>query len=151
MAKEIMDFERCKKEFIRKADKDIEKIKSLLKMAELELNLISKTEANSDTASKLAKDYYEVIKELLTALLLSHGMKSSNHECLVSFLKMKYPKHEYEAKMVHELKNIRNRISYDGYFVDKDYVAKNKMEFHHIVKLLNGLIIENVPELGQQG
>ena len=150
MAKEIMDFERCKKEFIRVAEKDTEKIKSILKMAELELQIISKIEVNSDTASKLAKDYYEIIKELLIALLLSHGLKSSNHECLISFLKQKYPKFEYEATLIHQLKNIRNRISYDGYFVDEHYITKNKTEFSNLINLIKELINENVPELGQQ-
>ena len=149
MTKEIMDFERCEKEFIRKVDKDMDKIKSILKMAELELNIISKIEVTINTASKLAKDYYEILKELLTALLLSHGLKSSNHECLVSFLKRKYPKYEYEAKIIHELKNIRNRVSYNGYFVSEDYIAKNKREFNHIIDLLKRLIKENVPNLGQ--
>ena len=149
MAKEIMDFERCKKEFIRKVEKDTEKIKSILKMTNLELGIISKIEINADTSSKLVKDYYEVIKELLIALLLSYGLKSSNHECLVSFLKMEFPMHEYEAKTIHELKNMRNRVSYDGYFVDQDYVNKNKPEFEHIISLLNELIKDNVPNLGQ--
>ena len=50
---------------------------------------------------------------------------------------------------MHELKNVRNRISYDGYFVDQDYVNKNKPEFEHIISLLNELIKDNVPNLGQ--
>ena len=39
MTKEIMDFERCMKEFIRKVEIDNDKIKSILKMAEIELNI----------------------------------------------------------------------------------------------------------------
>tara|TARA_Y100000031_G_scaffold47643_1_gene54359 strand:+ start:1058 stop:1513 length:456 start_codon:yes stop_codon:yes gene_type:complete len=149
MAKEIMDFERCKKEFIRNVDKDTQKIKSMLKMAKLELEIILNLEINSNTSSKLAKDYYEIIKELLIALLLSHGLKSSNHECLISFFIAKYPKYGYEARALHELKNIRNRVSYDGYFVDEDYIIKNSAEFKHIIDLLRKLIKDNVPNLGQ--
>jgi len=149
MAKEIMNFERCKKEFIRKVGIDLDKIKSILKMVSLELKIISKIAVNSDSASKLAKDYYEIIKELLIALLLSNGLKSSNHECLVSFLKTNYHQYEYEIKIIHELKDIRNRISYDGYFVDKDYINKNKSEFEHIIELLEKLINDAVPNMGQ--
>ena len=146
-----MDFERCKKEFIREVEKDSEKIKSIIKMTDIELRIISNIEVNKDTASKLAKDYYEIIKELLTALLLSRGLKSSNHECLISFFKANFAEHEYEAKLIHELKNIRNRVSYDGYFVDEDYITKNKLEFNQIIKLLKNLISRNVPNLGQMG
>jgi len=88
MAKEIMDFERCKKEFIRKVEVDKEKIKSILKMVKIEQEILSKIDIDPNTASKLAKDYYEIIKELLTALLLSNGLKSSNHECLISLLSL---------------------------------------------------------------
>ena len=39
---------------------------------------------------KLVSEYYEVIKELLIALLLKQGLKSYNHECLISFFKKEY-------------------------------------------------------------
>lgn len=149
MATEIMDFDRCKREVIRTVEKDIDKIKSIIKMSELELKIISKIEINNDTASKLSKDYYEIIKELLTALLLAHGMKSSNHECLISFFKHNFPQYEFEAKIMHELKNIRNRVSYDGCFIEGGYISRNMVEFTHIIGLLKNLIRDSVPELGQ--
>lgn len=34
---------------------------------------------------------------------------------------------------------------------DKAYVSKNKSEFKHIIELLEKLIKENVPNLGQMG
>ena len=149
MKKEVMNWEKCQKEFIRKAGADIDKIKSILKMAGIELSIIKNIPINDDSASKLAKDYYEIIKELMAALLLSYGFKSENHECLISFIKQKYPQHEYEVGAIHDLKNIRNRISYDGFFVRKDYLENNKLELEHIIDLLKKLINENVPELGQ--
>jgi len=76
---------------------------------------------DQETASVIASDYYEIIKELLTALLLKNHLKSDNHECLISFFKQNFPEYEYEAKIIHQLKNIRNRVSYDGIFVKKDY------------------------------
>ncbi len=99
-----------------------------------------KAEIDNETASVVAADYYEIIKELLTALLLKNGLKSQNHECLVSFFKSKFPEYEYEAKVIHQLKDIRNRVSYDGIFVRKDYIERNKLEFEGIIKLLHGLL-----------
>ena len=90
MTKEIMDYERCRKEFIRKVDVDKEKIKSMIKMANIEQGLIAEVKLDSNSASKLVKDYYEIIKELLIALMLSCGLKSDNHECLISFFKNKF-------------------------------------------------------------
>ncbi len=140
MKKEIMNWEICKKEHIRKISCDEDKIKAILKMCSVRLKFAKKQEIDDETASLITEDYYEIIKELLTALLLKNGLKSDNHECLISFFKEKYPNQEYEINMIYELKNIRNRISYDGIFVEKQYLVKNKLEFEHIINLLVKLI-----------
>ncbi len=135
-----MNWENCKKNHIRKVEVDNEKIKSMLKMSSVRLEFLKRQKPDEETASIITDGYYEVIKELLTALLLKHGLKSDNHECLISFFKNKFPKYEYEINILYELKNIRNRIEYDGFFVDKSYLEKNKLEFEHIIKLLKELI-----------
>lgn len=149
MKKEIMDWDKCTKESIRKVEVDADKIRSMVKMAKIELGIITKIPITHESASKLVKDYYEIIKEWMIALLLSYGLKSENHECLISFVKHQYPQFEYEIGIIHELKGIRNRISYDGFFVEKDYLAGKKLEFEHIIGMLKKLISDNVPELGQ--
>ena len=146
---EIMQWERCQNEFIRKVTPDTERIASLLKMAKTEQKILAGIALTDESATKLAKDYYDIIKELLTALLLCHGMKSENHECLISFFLKQYPSYEYEAKTAHELKFYRNRISYDGFFIKKEYVVSRKQEFEHIISLLQKLIEESVPKTGQ--
>ena len=138
--KEIMDWKICLQEHIKKVDQDGEKISSILKMCDIRLRVLQGVELDEETASVIAADYYEVIKELLTALLLKNGLKSDNHECLISFFKFKFPKYEYEAKVVHQLKNVRNRVSYDGVFVKKEYIETNKLEFQHIIDLLKKLL-----------
>ena len=145
MKEELMSFERCKNEFLKKVEIDEGKIQSMMKIAELDMQVISGIEVSTVSASKLAKDYYEVIQELLTALLLAYGTKSSNHECLIAFFKEKYPSYEYEVRVMHELKNIRNKISYYGYFVEVSYIKQNLLEFKHIIELLKKLINEKVP------
>jgi len=140
MKKEIMDWNLCKKEYIRNVSPDIDKINSILKMCSVRLKFARKQEIDDETASLITEDYYEIIKELLTALLLKNGFKANNHECLISFLKVNYPDLEYETGIIHELKNIRNRISYDGIFVEKQYLVSNKLEFEHIIDILKELI-----------
>ena len=135
-----MKWEICKKNHIKKVDQDIDKMKSIIRMCMAREKLILKAEIDNETAPVIASDYYEIIKELLIVLLLKHKMKSKNHECLISFFKEKYPKYEYEAKLIHQLKNVRNRAMYDGIFVKKEYVLNNRLEFEHIIKLLNELL-----------
>jgi len=140
MKREIMDWETCKREHIRQTEADHEKIKSILKMCSVRHAFLQKQEIDEETASIITEGYYEIVKELLTALLLKEGLKSDNHECLISYFKQKYPQHEYETLIMHELKNTRNRITYDGIFVKKSYLDQNKLEFDHIIKMLRELI-----------
>lgn len=138
--KEIMNWQQCLEDHIKKVKPDNEKINSIIRMCNIRLKVLKQIKIDKETASVIASDYYEVIKELLTALLLKNGLKSDNHECLISFFKQNFPEYEYEANIIHQLKNIRNRVSYDGIFVKKEYIETNKLEFEHIIKLLNKLL-----------
>lgn len=141
--KPIMNWKVCLAEHIKKIQPDSEKIKSIRKMCKVRLKVMKQIKLDDESASIIAADYYEIIKELLTALLLKNGFKSNNHECLISFFQKKYSNYEYEATIIHQLKNVRNRISYDGIFVQKDYITSNKLEFKHIIKILNKLLDNN--------
>ena len=139
MIKEIMDWAICEKEHIRMVRADKEKINSIIKLVDAEIKVINQIKADNETATVKVRNYYGIIQELLTALLLKHGMKSDNHECLISFFK-RYYDYQYETKIIYELKDIRNRVNYEGLFVRKDYLEKNELEFNHIIELLKKLI-----------
>ena len=57
--------------------------------------------------------------------------------------KKEHPKLEFEASVIHQLKEVRNRASYDGVFVKKEYLLNNMLEFKHIIELLHNLISTN--------
>lgn len=101
---------------------------------------IKQIKRDKETTSIIVEGYYEIIKELLTALLLKEGFKSNNHECLISFFKNKHPRYEYEVLLMHQLKNIRNQINYEGTFVKEEYLINNELEFNHIIDILKILI-----------
>lgn len=138
--KVILGWDICLEEHIKKVESDNEKIASIRKMCNVRLRVTKEIKLDSETASIIATDYYEIIKELLTALLLKHGLKSDNHGCLISFFNFTFPTYGYEAQIIHQLKNVRNRVSYDGIFVKKSYIESNKLEFEHIITLLNSLL-----------
>ncbi len=138
--REAMPWKRCMKEHIRQVEPDPAKIASIRRMCGVRLRVLRQMELDEETASLAAADYYEIIKELLTALLLRHGLKSDNHECLVSFFRGHYADHEYEAAAILQLKDVRNRVTYDGVFVRKDYVERNRLEFEGIIELLDTLL-----------
>ena len=143
MKKELMSWESCAGH-IRNITVDREKAISMLKLCKVRLRVVKQVKLDEETASIIAEDYYEIIKELLTALLLLNGKKSDNHECLITFFKKIYHEKEYETIVIYELKRIRNAIDYEGIFVREDYVERNKLEFLHIIDFLNKEIEEKL-------
>jgi uncharacterized protein (UPF0332 family) len=142
--REPMSWQNCVKEFIKMVEADKEKVNSIIKMSSVRLRLLKQQVADEETASPITADYYEIIKELLVALALLHGFKSDNHECLIAFFKEYYPQYEYEVTIIYKLKNNRNKISYNGFFVKKQYLDENRKEFERIINLLNNLLSEKL-------
>ncbi len=144
MKKELLSWEQCKAEYLRKVEIDFEKVNSILRLCSVRLRVVQDIKLDHETASIVAEDYYEIIKELLTALLLLHGLKSENHECLIAFFKKSYPSKEYETEIIFELKRVRNKISYEGLFVGIDYIKSSLLEFKHIITFLESEIKEKL-------
>jgi uncharacterized protein (UPF0332 family) len=141
--KELMSWNICEREHVKKVAVDSEKINSIKKMCKIRLKVVNESKGDDERAFIIAEDYYEIIKELLTALLLKHGLKSDNHECLIAFFNHKFSQYSDEVQTIHQLKEVRNRTSYDAVFVKKSYIDMNKLEFEHIIKLLEKLIDES--------
>lgn len=135
-----LNHETCLKEHLRATDKDPFKIKSIIKIVDIRLNSIAQIKKDEESASIITEGYYEAIKELLTAFLLKQGLRSDNHECLISFFKNEFPDYEYEANIIYELKDVRNGINYDGILISKEYLDRNELEFKHLIEILKGLI-----------
>ena len=136
MKKELMSWEECQARFIREVGIDPERVKSILKLCSVRLRVVKVILLDEETASIIAESYYEIIKELLTALALLFGIKSDNHECLIAFLKKRYPEKEYEINIIFILKGVRNKVDYEGLFIEKKYIQMNKLEFEHIIAFL---------------
>lgn len=135
-----MNWEQCKKEFIRNVEVDLEKIESIIKTAELRLVYIKNNRVNEENVSFIVEGYYEVIKELLIALLLSKGLRSKNHQCLISYFYKFYTDYEAEAYIISQMSYLRNRLDYYGEKIDYNFYDKNKLEFEKIIKILLNMI-----------
>lgn len=64
--------------------------------------------------SLFLEGYYEIVKELCTAILVLDGWKALNHECLFTYLKEKRTDLEIDHNYLLELKDIRNAMDYRG-------------------------------------
>ena len=136
----IMNWKKCEQEFIRKVFPDKEKVKSLIEIAESRLKFVKSFEITKETASFVIENYYEIIKELLTALLLKNGLRSKNHQCLISYFYKEHQDYEFEANLIQQMSFLRNRLEYYGELIDKSFLDKNQAEIEKLIKLLNSLV-----------
>ena len=107
---------------------DKEKAKSILKMTDTTLKMIK--EINIDKfSSNITKEYYEIIRELMTIILLLDGYKTygeGSHKKLIEYLELNYREFDKsEIYFIDDLRNIRNKIAYDGFFVEINYILNN--------------------------
>jgi hypothetical protein len=122
---------------------DKEKAKSIVKMVETTLQMISETNYKK-YPSNVTKEYYEVIRESISIILLLDGYKTLGkgaHKELITYLTKNYPEFtQQELSLIEELRRLRNKISYDGFFIDEDYIERNKDYFLEIIKKLKKTI-----------
>ena len=131
-----MNWTRCEKEFIRQVEKDTQNIISIISTAEKRMNLLKTIKINQDTVSFVIEGYYEVIKELLVAYLLKNGLKSSNHQCLISYFYKENKDNEYWANIIAQLSYYRNRLNYYGELIPIDIYEKYRKDIPEIITFL---------------
>ncbi|MDO8643027.1 MAG: hypothetical protein Q7R76_05630 [Candidatus Woesearchaeota archaeon] len=115
---------------------DAEKAKNILKMILLLEERISMQD-KTKMASLILVDYYEIVKELLTALLLLDGYKTLSHKGLIEYLQKKYPEYtSHDLSLLDDLRILRNRIAYEGFAVEPSYLTRNESAFKAIIATL---------------
>jgi len=115
-----------------KISKDKEKAKSILKMQNRE-----------KMAALIISDYYEIIKELITAILLLDGYKTLSHKDLIDYIKERHREfNQNEIYILDDLRILRNRIAYEGFFVEYSHLNRNENSFKEVIQKLKS-VIEN--------
>ena len=136
---DVMGWEECTAEFIRKVELDPVKVTSIVSMALRRRAFAQSITATKDTVHFVFDAYYEVVKELLTALLLRHGMRSRNHQCLFTFFDKEY-KSERHTTLLKQMNFLRNRLNYYGEEIDLVYFTQNYKRFEELIDFIVGKI-----------
>ena len=130
-----------------KVTPDREKSNSILKMVETTLEMIETIDA-AKFPSNIVKEYYDVIRELMTAILLLDGYKTHGegaHKKLIEYIEQNYKQFTgYEISLLDDLRITRNKIAYDGFFVREDYLTRRKPTVLEIIRKLKLLINEKL-------
>ena len=135
-----MDWKECKNNFIMEVEIDIARRDSIIEKALIRLKRARDTKLNEENVSFIVEDYYEVIKELLTAYLLNNGLRPKNHQCLISYFYKENSNFEKEAYLIAQMSFFRNRLGYYGESIPLDFYKKNKNDFENIIKIIKSLI-----------
>ena len=122
----IINWSSCEREFIKRVEIDNERINSIKKMALKRLKRARDTKLSADSVSFIVEDYYEVIKELLVAYMLKKGMRSKNHQCLISCFYKENKVYEREAYLIAQMSFYRNRLDYYGDSIPLTFYKANE-------------------------
>ena len=138
----MMDWEKCKREFIKKVEVDKERIKSIVERSLQRKKVIESIKVSEENMSFIVEGYYEVIKELLVAYLLKNGLRSKNHQCLITYFYINNKNYEFEANLISQMSYLRNRLDYYGESIPLIFYNKNKKNIKQIIKILLDMVNE---------
>lgn len=122
-------------EEIFKISKDPERAKDLFVMAKERMELVKVYPRN--LSYKLIEEYYEVLKELMTALMYLDGWKTLSHMKLIEYTTQHVSGlNEKEIELLNTLRKFRNGIMYYGRRISEDFLINNEEDVHKVAKKL---------------
>ncbi|MBS3116562.1 hypothetical protein J4421_03105 [Candidatus Woesearchaeota archaeon] len=136
---DLIPWDECTRKFIRKVEIDYPKITSVIETAKARHEFIQEKMITEKNVSFIFDGYYEVIKELLIALMLKKGLRSQNHQCLFSFFAKEY-QYDAELAIIKQMNYLRNRLDYYGEKIELSYFTGNHNTFEKIIRLLLKLL-----------
>ncbi|MEK6940701.1 MAG: HEPN domain-containing protein [Nanoarchaeota archaeon] len=117
---------------------DKQKAEALIKMANVTLKRL-KTINEENYPSNTLVDYYDTIHKLLEAITLQTGIKirgEGGHQELIDYVAKKHKLNEQTRQFLQQLRDYRNRISYEGFMITKNFIHTNKQSIKYIINKL---------------
>lgn len=125
----FVDF--LKRNEVRKAEKDLNLIKSLVTSAESDLKFLENTKIDEFSARKILSNYYDVLRSILEVMALQDGYKVYSHEAFTIYLK---EKGESEISLKFDrFRQKRNKINYYGESVSIEEVQGYSKEIKAVI------------------
>ena len=122
---------------------DKEMAKAISRMVETTLAMIESIDMDK-FPSNITREYYEAIRELLSAILLLDGYKTYGegaHKRQIEYIAANYKElNGHEIFLIDELRITRNKIAYDGFFVENNYIKRKIKDIKAITGKLRKII-----------
>lgn len=131
-------------EKVSKLRPDFEKARALMKMIAIREKRAQLTPL-PDFTTLITEEYYEIIKELITAIMSIDGWKTTSHELLVGYLAKFYENFtNAEITTIDQLRIIRNDIAYRGVMINPEYLERNQQNLQIIIQKLKQLVSQKL-------
>ena len=128
---------------IIKTNPDKIKVQSILKMVDKTLLMINSIDYNV-FPSNVLQQYYDVLRELMSIIMLLDGFKTKGegaHKEIIEYIGKNYSSvTQGQIMFLDELRVLRNRISYDGFFIESDFVKRKNEDIIELVRLFKEII-----------
>lgn len=126
---------------------DRQKARSIMKMVDATLEMTGTIDAGR-YPSNVLKEYYDILRELIAVIALLDGYKTQGegaHKKLIEYLAEHYPEFKgHEIALIDDLRDARNRIAYNGFFITEDYLARKKKDILDVIGKLKGVISRKI-------
>ena len=123
---------------IIKIQPDKQKAKSLKTMAEITLQRLQEIEIVKYPSNTLT-DYYDILHKLMEAITLSNGIKFKGdgaHQELIDYVSKEHPLGENARQFLQQMRDYRNKIAYEGFMLNKNYIILNQSKIKSIITAL---------------
>jgi len=132
-------------EDIFRISKDKDRANDLFEMAKERLELIKLIP--KDKTFKIIEEYYEIIKELLTAVMYIDGYKTLSHIKLIEYFSSNYRElDEKELKLVDMLRKYRIGVVYYGRKISHEFIVNKENDIKKIVRTLIKIVDDKLKE-----
>ncbi|MFH1064823.1 MAG: hypothetical protein V1729_07090 [Candidatus Woesearchaeota archaeon] len=127
---------------ITKIQPDKQKSEALRKMVDITLQRLNTTDMEKYPTNTL-DDYYNIIHKLMEAITFVEGIKVKGegaHKELIDYIAEQYSFDEQTREFLQQMRDYRNRISYEGFMIHKNYIELNKEKIIKIVRRLSEVL-----------
>ena len=117
---------------------DKDRAEDLFKMAKKRLKFIKIVPSGMEY--KIVEEYYEIIKELITALMYIDGYKTLSHMKLIEYLQEHYDIPKEDIRLIDNLRKFRIGIVYYGKKIQKDFLINYEEKIKKVISILFDLV-----------
>lgn len=131
---------------MRKITPDKEKATAMLKMSEKIEERIQDTEIGR-FPSQVLTDYYDILHNLMEGISSADGFKSEGkgtHKKLIDWTTSENDLQENERQFLNQIRKYRNRISYEGFSIDSNFLERNQEKIQKLIEKLKTMLRKKI-------